>query len=170
MSTLLGSIGNRWKNTQALCALVPFRRVFTGRIPTTENYPMPYVSVMEAGGSRGIRTRTSRYPRATFTFHIWVDDTQVALGEQIEKAITDAYAEGEWEYGQGRVIDVLDEGPGAKTQADRPEYKAWEIVKAMTFCLEQQRTDAGQPGSESSGSAGVSGSGSASGSNNSINS
>jgi hypothetical protein len=140
VATLLGSIAERWKESDALCALVPFDSFFTGRIPSSEDYPMPYVSVMENGGQRGIRTNKTRMPRVTIVFYVWVDNTQLALGEQIEHAITDEYADANWRYEGGRVMDVLDEGPGIKTQADRPGYKAWEITKIFTLCLEVRRS------------------------------
>jgi hypothetical protein len=140
-------LGDVWKNDSDLAALVPFACVFTGRIPTIEESGvkmqatgvMRYVSITDMGGNMTGRSNFSRFSKVTITFHVWVDESSVSLGERIENAIVNAYAEGEWEFDGGCVYDVLDEGRGNKVQANRPEYKQWEIVKVMTFYVESPR-------------------------------
>jgi len=138
-ATLLGSLGIIWARTPALCNLVPAIRMVTGRIPSTEEYAMPYASIMESSAGSGLRTDKSHYHRVPITFHIWTNDGEVAEGETIENTLADIYCDQEWQYAFGRVIDVLDEGPGIKVQADRTEYRAWEVIKIITLCLEHPR-------------------------------
>lgn len=163
LPTLLGSLGAIWPRSRLLRGLVPAKRVCTGRIPSTTEYPMPYVSITEAGGHRRHRTNVNRYEVAPIVFHIWVGESQVALGEAIEQAISEVYADGGWRYSAGTVIDVLDEGPAAKNEVTQADYKYWEITKVFTLCIERPRQRRPlRPGSSASGSASSSTSASAS--------
>jgi hypothetical protein len=139
LPTLLGSLGQIWARSQRLCALIPSHRVCTGRIPSTTEYPMPYASIMEQAGHRRHRTNVTRYEIAPVTFHIWVGESMVGLGEEIEQAVIDVYADGGWRYAGGLVIDVLDEGPAAKNQVVQPDYKYWEILKVFSLCVQRRR-------------------------------
>jgi len=137
--SLLGSLGTIWARSAALCALVPAVRVCTGRIPSTEEYEMPYVSILPGSGSSAGRTDKTRMASLAVTFKIWVKESQVSEGEAIEAALEDAYCDRSWPYKYGRVLDCLDQGPGIKVQADRPEYRAWEINKIVVVKLERRR-------------------------------
>jgi hypothetical protein len=140
--SLLKSIAEIWKNTGALTKLVAFDRVFTGRIPQTEQYHFPYVSILLTGGRMVHRSSQARYSQQPLSFHIWVDDAALATGEAIEQAIADAYADRCWFVDDfTRVFDVLDEGPGIRHQTDLPSVKAWEIVKLFALCVECKRVD-----------------------------
>lgn len=138
-ATLLGSLGWIWQNTPELCDLIPAIRVVTGRIPSTEEYTMPYVAILEGSAGGGGRTDKSHYHHVPITFHIWTNDGEVAEGERIENTLAGVYCDQEWRYAFGRVIDVLDEGPGIKIQADRTEFRVWETIKVLTLCLEHPR-------------------------------
>jgi hypothetical protein len=145
MPTFLQSIADRWQASTELTALMPLARVFTGRIPTTEEYRMPYVSIAQ-GASRSLyRTDKTQSYAVSIAFHIWVDDADIATAERIEAALTAAYAEGGWSYdtgfGQGQVLDIVDQGPAVKNQINRPTYKAWQAIKNLTFIIERERVD-----------------------------
>ena len=124
---------------------------------------MPYVAILEGSGSRGVRTDKTQYPRVSASFHIWVPEARVAEGEAIEAAVTETYAESDWPYRFGRVIDVLDEGPGIKIQPQRTEFRYWEIIKIFTLCLERTRRRPCVAPPWSSGGSGSSGGSSLSG-------
>ena len=139
--SFLASFANIWRDSTALCALVPFDRVFTGRVPGTEYYKFPYINIQEAGPTRRYRSDKSQGYYISMSFHIWVDDSRLSTGEQIECAIAKAYAENAWTIdGDYKVIDVLDEGPAQKHQINESSYKAWEIIKLLTVCLERARS------------------------------
>ena len=140
MSSLLRSIADIWNGSAPLCALIPFAKVFTGRLPNVEGYPFPYVSIMATLGSQTDRTNKTRYSHGPVSFHIWVDDTQLEFGETVAQAITDVYADRRWDLGNGAsVIDMLDEGEAMAHQTTLPTVKAWEVVKLFTACLCRNR-------------------------------
>ena len=142
MSSLLRSIGAMWNNNAALCALIPFNRVFTGRIPQTELYRFPYVSILATQGSQTHRTDKTRYSHGPVSFHIWVDDAQLELAETVAQAITDAYADRCWSLSDdAKVIDVLDLGEATAIQTDLPNVKAWEVIKLFIVCVQRARID-----------------------------
>ena len=142
MSSLLRTIGEIWENAEALCALVPFARVFTGRVPQTELYQFPYVSILSTVGSRTGRSDKARYSSGPVSFHIWVDDNALETGLTIANAITDAYADTCWIIGDtATILDVLDEGEPSAYQTQLPGIKAWEIVKLLTVHISRERVD-----------------------------
>jgi hypothetical protein len=156
MSSLLRSIGLKWKRSEALCQLIPFGRVFTGRVPSTELYKFPYVSILSAQGSQTHRTDKSRYSHGPLSFHIWVDDAALEDALTVAEAISAEYADKCWSLGEGaNVIDVLDEGEPMAHQTDLPNIKAWEVVKLFIVCIERLRTGTpvccGSPSSSSGG-------------------
>lgn len=145
MNSLLRSIAYRWREDATLCALIPFNRFFTGRVPGTQLVPRPYASVLSSGGGWAIRTDKTKYPRPFVSVHIWVDDDKLEDGLSIAKAVEDAYAEHCWELGDGDlVIDVLSGGEPLIHQVEMPTVKAWEVVQTFTFCLCRQRADANE--------------------------
>jgi len=137
--SLLGSLHDVWAACVPLNELVPQERVLTGRIPSIEQYPMPYVSLNMSAGSRTSRTSCSLLTSAPITFHIWVPEASVALGEQIEDAIITAYADKAWRFKYGHVYDVLDGGPAQKIEPITPEYRYWQIVKIIILKIERLR-------------------------------
>jgi hypothetical protein len=140
-ATLLKSIGRMWAADVALSNLVPGERVVTGRIPSTTEFPLPYCSIMEAGGNRRQRTNVNQYDLVPVTFSVWLPAAHLALGESIDAAISDCYANKDWRYKYGRVMDVLDDGPAAKNQVQRAEYQCWEVVKVMSLIVQRTRAD-----------------------------
>jgi len=144
MSSLLKSVAEIWEESTTLCALIPFNRVFTGRVPQTELYRFPYVSVIATQGRSTYRTDKTRGSHGPLSFHIWVDDARLETAETVADAITSAYADRCWNLSaSARVIDVLDEGEPVAHQTDLPSVKAWEVVKLFTVCIERNRTDHG---------------------------
>jgi hypothetical protein len=116
--------------------------VFVGRIPQTEQYKFPYVSLLATTGVQTHRTDKTRYSIGPLSFHVWVDDSQLEFGEEVAQAITDAYADRCWIIDErAKVIDVLDEGEAEAHQTDLPNVKAWEVVKLFTVCIERLRVD-----------------------------
>ena len=141
MSGLLKSIGDIWEDSEDLCDLIPFDRVFVGLVPTTEEYKMPYVSLITSGARRRYRTDKTDGSTLTVSFHIWVDDADLDRGESTAKQVRETYANHDWTFTGGTVIDVLDEGPFTTHQVNQPNYRAWEVMKVLTFCVEMPRVD-----------------------------
>jgi hypothetical protein len=142
MSSLLKSVGAIWESTPALCALIPFSRVFTGRIPSTTQYKFPFVSILATQGSQNIRSDKTRYSHGPLSFHVWVDDAALEFGEVVAEEITKTYADRTWTLSStAKVIDCLDEGEPTAHQTDLPNIKAWEVVKLFTVCLMRDRVD-----------------------------
>lgn len=145
MSSLLRSIHRMWEANATLCGLVPYERVYTGRIPQTEQYRFPYVSIMATQGSMLHRTDKSRYTRGPLSFHIWVDDARLEYAESVAEEITNAFADKCWDISlTDKVIDVLDDGEACAHQTDMPNVKAWEVIKLFHVVIERQRVDASQ--------------------------
>ena len=153
--SLVRSVARIWRDSPTLRALVPFERVFTGRIPQTELVDFPYVSILTGPGRQWSRSDKARYSYAPLSFHIWTNEDQLETAvEDICRAISDTYAERCWPltandasdndcYSTGidQVIDVLDEGEPIQHQPAPPTIKAWEVVKLFTVCLERARVD-----------------------------
>ena len=136
--SLLGSLHAIWAACIPLNDLVPHERILTGRFPSIEKYPIPYVSLNVSAGSRTNRTSCSLLTSAPFTFHVWVPEASVALGEQIEDAIITAYADKSWQFKYGHVYDVLDGGPAQKIEPFTPEYRYWQIIKIIILKIERR--------------------------------
>ena len=164
MASLLKTVKEIWRDDATLCALIPWSRVFTGRIPSTELYAMPFVSISATAGRGTRRSDKSRLSHGPLSFSIWVDDAQLEFGEKVADAITDAYADRCWPLSaRAQVFDVLDEGEPSAHQTDLPNIKAWEVVKLFTVCIERQRVDrSAECCVQSSGSESTSGEGSSS--------
>lgn len=138
--SLLSSIADIWEGSAVLCALIPFDRVFTGRVPQTQQYPLPYCSILVTQGRQFDRSSKARYMRAPLAFHIWVDDADLSTGEAIAHALEDEYAERCWTVDTDTyVIDVLDEGPACIHQTELPTVKAWEVVKLFSLVIQRDR-------------------------------
>jgi hypothetical protein len=142
VSSVLRSVSEIWRDTPALCALVPFDRVYMGRVPGTELYCFPYVSLLAPPGSHTWRTDKTRVSQGPLSFHVWVDDAKLEYGLLVAEAITDAYADRCWPIGEAsRVLDCLDEGEPMAVQPDHPTVKAWEVVKLFAVVVERDRVD-----------------------------
>jgi hypothetical protein len=140
--SLLGSISKIWHDSTALCGKVPFDRVYVGRGPGTQKYPMPSVFILASMGVMTHRTDKTRYSHGPVTFHVWVDDADLENGEAIAQAITDEYAERSWRIDDNaKVYDVLDGGEATAIQTDMASVKAWEVVKLLMMCVERNRVD-----------------------------
>ena len=147
------TIKNRWRNTEALVALVPAERVFMGRVPGTTLYPFPYVSYKLGTSRMTQRTSTSRWYHQTLTFRVWVDDAKADMGDDIANAITDCFCDQCWPIdAMEQVKDVRDGGRAVKEQTTIANVKAWQIVKLMTVATERKRVDTGTCCPSSSGS------------------
>jgi hypothetical protein len=137
---LLKSIAEIWAQDTALSALMPVARVFTGRVPQTDQYKFPYVSILKTTATPVQRSDKAQRSFVTVSFHIWLDDSNLGIGEEIAIAIENCFPERSWSYGDSRyVIDVLDEGPAIETQVDLATYKAWEVIKLVTLVIERPR-------------------------------
>jgi hypothetical protein len=142
MSSLLRSIGEIWRVTPDLYNLIPFDRVFTGRIPQTELYRFPYVSILVTQGTSKGRSTKTRHSIGPVSFHIWVDDANLETAETVAEAIADAYADRCWLLGSSaRVLDVIDSGEAMAHQTDMPNVKAWEVIKLFLVLIERDRAD-----------------------------
>ena len=140
--SLLKSISARWAADSTLCAKIPFAKVFTGRVPQTQLYAFPYVSVLATGGAQTLRTDKTQYSHGPLSFHIWVDESKLEFGEETAELIANAFANRCWRIDDNaKVIDVLDEGEPLAIQTDLPTVKAWEVVKLLTVCIERTRVD-----------------------------
>jgi hypothetical protein len=147
MNSLVRSIGQIWEETPALCALVPYNRVFTGRIPATTHYPFPYVSILATSGVQTRRTDKTRYSSGPLTFHVWVDDAKLETGELIAATIVETYADRCWALSDtADVIDVRVSGEPAARQTLMPDVKAWEIIVACTVHIKRDRVQWNQCG------------------------
>jgi hypothetical protein len=142
MASLLRSIAEIWQGNEALCDLVPFSRVYTGRVPSTELQAMPYVSVIAGQGVQIGRSDKSRISEGPVSFSIWVADEQLEFGLEIAQAIADAYADNCWPLSEtAKVFDCLDGGEPMTHQTDLPDVKAWEIIKLFHLKIERARVD-----------------------------
>lgn len=140
MDGLLLSFANRWRDTPAACTIVPFDRFFTGRVPTPQEYPFPYMSVLLGSSRQVYRSDKSEGSRRIVTVHIWVDPTKLEEdGEAAAEMVRRIYANQAWCYNYGRVIDVLDGGPPNVRQVNEPTMQAWEVVRVLSLCIEQTR-------------------------------
>jgi len=138
---LLWSFAQRWATDEAACALVPFDRFVTGRIPQESSYPFPYMALLIPGGSGHGRSDRSTWCRRTAVIHIWVDMDALEDGEDISEAIRRIYCSQNWQYDYGTVIDVLDGGLATVKEVNVAEYSYKELVKTMTLCIQQPRLD-----------------------------
>jgi hypothetical protein len=136
---LIASVAAIWKNSETLCRLVPFEKVYTGRVPDEDKTKFPYVSIEQDASSRWKRSNQARYTKVSFSFHIWVHDTKLAEGCAVESAISDVYADEGWCFDGGKVMDVLDDGKGKPSQVSEPTYHAWDIEHTCTLCVETAR-------------------------------
>jgi hypothetical protein len=139
--SLISSIADIWENDAELTALIPFDRVFTGRVPQTELQRFPYVSILSPGGRQFRRSDKARHTFAPVFFHIWLDEDKLETGERVADKISDVYADRCWFLTPvAKVNDVLDEGEPSLRQPLMPTIKAWEVVKMLTFLIERART------------------------------
>ncbi len=142
MSSIARAIARVWQHSQALCAAVPFERVFTGRVPSTQQYNFPYVSILVSSGKQTLRTSVAQYYWQLVAIDIWVGDYNMAEGEGIAQLASDAYANQAFRIdARSKVIDVLDGGPPVPTQVDTPTVKAWLLSQTMDFYIERLRAD-----------------------------
>ncbi len=142
MSRIAESIAVVWKNTPALCALVPYDRIFTGRVPETEVYNFPYITIRVTSGREALRTDETMQFWHLVGIDVWVDGDKLSDAETISNAITDAYANQCWKIDSvSKVIDVIDDGPGVPQQLDKPNVKAWWIAHDMNMRIERQRAE-----------------------------
>lgn len=149
--SLARSLGRRWEADATLCALIPYNRVFTGRVPQTELFDFPYVSILVSQGYSSYRSDKTRGSRGPVSFHIWVDDARLEQdGFAVAEAIRNAFADKCWAISDdASVIDVLDGGEPDAKQVPIPGIKAWEVIQMFIFCVERARVDADEccPGS-----------------------
>jgi len=140
MAGMLLTFAQRWQASAEACLLVPFRDVFTGRVPHTEGYPFPYMSILPASGRLHARSDRAEFLRRTLTVHVWVDPAKLEEGETIQEMVRRIWANQAWSYDYGRVIDVLDGGLNAH-ELNEPTFQAWELVRLLTLCYEHPRVD-----------------------------
>lgn len=138
---LLRSFAARWEADAQACALVPFDRFVTGRIPDIEEYPFPYMSLNIPGGSSHGRSDRSTWCRRMAVVNIWVDMAALEDGEDISENLRRIYCSQNWRYDYGQVIDVLDGGLATVKEVNVAEYSYKELVKTMTLCIQQPRLD-----------------------------
>jgi hypothetical protein len=141
MPGLLMSFAIRWRDDPVACALVPFSDFVTGRLPTVDEYPFPYMSLVPGSGRMHYRSDRFEGLRRTLALHIWVDPDKLEDGEAIAEHCRRVWCNQAWDYDYGCVIDVLDGGPPTCHQLTEPTYQGWELVKLMTLCIEQPRVD-----------------------------
>jgi hypothetical protein len=142
MSSLQKTIATAWQADSALCALVPFARFYTGRIPQTKTTQFPYVSLLVAAGISLYRTDKTRGTQSTVSFHVWVDDAHLEDGMTIAEAIGTMFADRILELSDtARIIDVLDGGEPTAQQVETPNVKAWEVIKLFFVHVERTRID-----------------------------
>jgi len=133
---------DRWTADETLCAAVPVANVFTGRIPQTELYDFPYVSIIYAGGRQTSRSDKTRITHGPVSFHIWVDEDDLETGMGIAEIISDRFEGRCWSLtDDDKVFDFLDEGEAMARQIDMPTKKAWEVVKLFTACIMRTITE-----------------------------
>jgi len=138
---LLQSFAFRWRDDPSACALVPFVRFVTGRIPNIEEYPFPYMALVIPGGQGHGRSDRSTWARRTAVIHTWVDMDKLELGEAIAEKQRQIYCNQSWRYDYGDIIDVLDHGPPQIISVNEPTFQYHELVKTMTLCIQQARVD-----------------------------
>jgi hypothetical protein len=165
MAGLLLSFCKRWQARPDACALIPYDRFFTGRVPNPEDYPFPFMSLIPGSSRQVYRSDIRQGFRRVVSVHIWVDPARLEEdGERAMEHVRQIYANRAWSYDQGRVIDVIDGGPPTAHQINEATFQAWELVRLLSLCIEQDRVDTewcwdGQDGSQSgslSGSSSVS--------------
>lgn len=140
MSSLAKSVAAVWENDTTLCGLVPFARVFTGRVPQTSLYKFPYVTIFATSGTSRYRSDKTLVSSHLLKMNIWVDGDKLSLGETIGDAITDSYANRCWQIDPvSKVMDMLDGGPGIPMQLDIANIKAWRVTKVFNLIYERLR-------------------------------
>ena len=138
---LLGSFVARWRNDVGATVLVPFDHFYTGRLPTTEDYDWPAISLIVGSSFQRYRSDVAEGVRRTVTVHIFVDVDKLEEGEVIAEKVRRIYANQSWCYDGGVVTDVLDSGPASCRQHNEPTFQAWELVRTLTLCIEVPRVD-----------------------------
>ena len=152
MGNIAESIAEVWKNTPALCALVPYDRVFTGRVPGSDLYKFPYVTIDVGDSQEALRTDKATQFWHMVSIGIWVREEKLAEGETISNAITDAYANQRWQIDAvSKVIDVTDDGPGPPRHLDYSHVKAWWISHTIDLRIEHQRRRGRMRGQKNTG-------------------
>ena len=135
------AFAQRWELTPEAVLLVPFKDVITGRIPTTQEYPFPYIAIIPGGGSQRWRSDRGEGLQRGVSVHIWVDPAKLDLGETIAEMARRVWANRGWCYNFGQVTDCLDGGPPKPTQLNQPTFQCWELVKNFTLCIQEPRMD-----------------------------
>ena len=153
---LLWSIAKRWKEDPALCGLIRFNRVYTGRVPGTELTRFPYCSILTSPGWSVRRSDKSDVSKQRVTFSLWLDDATLHLGELIEDELYRVYANQSWiveresanipcrgRMPKMQVLDCLDRGEGGPKQTTIATVKAWEVQRTFVLVIQRQRQDQG---------------------------
>ena len=96
MSRIAESIAVSRKNTPALCALSRYHPIFTGRVPETEVYNFPYITIRVNPCREALRTDETMQFWHLVGIDVWVDGDKLSDAETISNAITDAYANQCW--------------------------------------------------------------------------
>jgi len=138
---LLESMSFRWKHNPQACALIPFDRFVTGRIPNVQEYPFPFMSLTVTGGVFRGRSDRAEWVRRTAIIHIWVDMAKLEHGEAVAEMLRRIYCNRAWRYNYGDVIDVLDNGPAQVIEVNNETFSYKELIKIMTLCIQQPRVD-----------------------------
>ncbi len=142
MSILLSVIADEWEADPTLSGLVPIEKVYTGRFPGTSIYNFPYVSIIASGGRKTHRSDKARYSYDTITFHVWVGDTGVLLGERICDAIIDVFADRCFQLSPTvKVIDFMVNGEPNMVQTQLPGAKPWDLILSFTAHVQRERVD-----------------------------
>jgi hypothetical protein len=123
-STPAQALHGLWAADPLLCSLIPADRFLTGRAPSSQQ--TPYCRLELSGGSERQRSNGSLYQKLAITFHVWTDTFD--QGDAIAPQIRRVFANREFDWGSGGVLDCRTQGWPATEQTKLPEIKAWETV------------------------------------------
>ncbi len=131
-------IHTQWATIDALVALLPASRVFTGRAPagTTK----PYASITVAAMSTGGRSDKGMFRTPNIRIQHWVTKDTFANGKAIQSAIEAGFENADFDLDDGAVHDVHHVDSAHLLEED-PAESLWQFVTIFDFECREDRTN-----------------------------
>ena len=134
--SILQRIHAIWPTIDALEALLPVARVFTGRVPA--DIVLPCCSVTQDNSTGNERTSDGLYRDVQIQFSVWVAKEQHDAGAAIQAAIENGFASRDFADGDNRVLDMRLEDSGELEEDDEAE-PLWQFITTFTALERRDR-------------------------------
>jgi len=125
-----------WPTIDALEALLPVARVFTGRAPA--GTAKPYASIVVAGMATNARGDKSMFRDANVRIQVWSDT--YAVGKAIQAAIIDGFENRDFALDDGAVADMHHDDSAALRESDSVD-SVWQFVTVFSATCREDRVN-----------------------------